>query len=1034
MSRFFIVRPIATIVFMLLIVLFGYLNLEKLPIREYPNVEVPTISISTTYTGASSNIIETKITQPIENVVAGIEGLDNIQSISKEGKSNIQLEFSISRDLDAAANDVRDRINRILNKLPDGADMPIVQKYDSSGTPIMIISITNPNMSKIELSDYVDRYITDRFSVLEGVASVDLIGQYEQSMRLWLNRKEMAARGVTVDDVENALNTENVEYPAGRVESKEKEFPITLRRQYNTPEDFKYIVVSSDENGNLIRISDIARVSIEPKTQRSLFEANGESAISLGISKQSTANSIAISRGARELIANMQEKLPAGMKLQILRDEAEFIEQSIVEVFETIIIAAILVFLIVFIFIGSLKAALIPTITVPISIIGACIILNSLNYSINMLTLLAMVLAIGIVVDDAILVLENVQRRIDDGESPMIAAINGSNQVLFAVISTTVVLLATFLPIGMLPGKTGKLFLEFSVTISAAVGFSSVVALTLTPMLCSRFLATQKRGRFYIFVDNAMRKARIVYADFLELILNSTSPMIISFLVILWATIWIAYYIPGEYEPLEDRNMLMLKVDASEGTGYYAMSKYMHSVLKNVYSLQDQKLAASVLSAIPGFRGGDGNVNSGIVTIELQKQEQRQKSVIQIANELRMALGKVPGVKTSPIFPMGIGTKGSHALQFILGGYEYDELVKWRDIIFEEVKKYPGIYDIDCDYKETTPKFIVEIDKDRAGDLGVSAKTIGSTLEVMFGSRNVTTFMDRGREYDVILQADLESRDNVNDISNIYVKSQSSSALIPLDNIIGIREVGEAGKLGRQNRSRSITISGNISSGYTLGEALDFLERVVREKLPTYAQVYYRGQSKDYKESAGGVVFIFLLAMLISYFVLAAQFESFSSPLTVMLTTPLGAFGAIIGMWLAGYTMNIYSQIGLIMLIGLSAKHGILIVEFANQLRQDGLNFEKALVKAAKLRLRPIIMTGISTVAGSMPLLLAVGAGSASRRNLGVVQVFGGISGILLTLMIVPVGYLLLRPKLTPRGKSTNGDCQTQYELMQEKK
>ncbi|MDR0581066.1 MAG: efflux RND transporter permease subunit [Holosporaceae bacterium] len=1022
MSRFFIARPVATIVFMLLIVLFGYINLKRLPIREYPNIEAPTISISTTYTGASSNIIETKITQPIENAVAGIEGLDNIQSTSKEGKSSIKLEFSISRDLDAAANDVRDRVNRILNKLPDEADTPIVQKYDSSGMPIMIISISNPNMSKIELSDYADRYITDRFSVLEGVASVDLMGQYEQSMRIWLNREEMAARGVTVDDVENALNTENVEYPAGRVESKEKEFPITLRRQYDTPEDFKRIVVSSDKSGNLIRISDIARVSVEPKTQRSLFEANGEPAISLGISKQSTANSIAISRSARELIANMQKKLPVGMKLQILSDEAEFIEQSIAEVFETIIIAAILVFVIVFIFIGSLKAALIPTITVPISIIGACIILNSLNYSINMLTLLAMVLAIGIVVDDAILVLENVQRRIDDGESPLIAAINGSHQVLFAVISTTVVLLATFLPIGMLPGKTGKLFREFSVTISAATGFSSVVALTLTPMLCSRFLTAQKRGKFHIFVDNTMRKARIVYADFLKLILDNTSPTIISFLAILGATIWMACYIPGEYEPLEDRNMLMLKIDASEGTGYYAMSNYMHSILKSVYPLRDQKLAANVLATVPGFRGGDGNVNSGVVTIELQKREQRKKSAVQIANELKMALGKIPGVKASPVFPMGVGVKGSHALQFILGGYEYDELVKWRDVIFEEAKKYPGIYDIDCDYKETTPKFIVEIDKDRAEDLGVSTKAIGSTLEVMFGSRNVTTFVDRGQEYDVILQADLESRDNVNDISNIYVKSQNSSALIPLDNIIDIREVGEAGKLGRQNRSRSIAISGNISSGYTLGEALDFLEKVVREKLPAYAQIYYRGQSKDYKESSGGMTIIFFLAMLISYFVLAAQFESFSSPLAVMLTIPLGAFGAIVAMWLAGYTMNIYTQIGLIMLIGLSAKHGILIVEFANQLRKDGLNFEKALVEAAKLRLRPIIMTGISTVAGSIPLLLAIGAGSASRRNLGVVQVFGGISGILLTLAIVPVGYLLLRPKLTSCDGSINGD------------
>ncbi|MDR1982181.1 MAG: efflux RND transporter permease subunit [Holosporaceae bacterium] len=1017
MSRFFVTRPVATIVLMLLIVLFGYLNLQRLPVREYPNIEVPTISISTTYIGASSNIVETKITQQVENAVAGIEGLDNIQSTSKEGRSNVQLEFSIGRDLDAAANDVRDRINRVLNKLPDGADIPVVRKYDSSGTPVMMISITNPNMTKIELSDYADRYIVDRFSVLDGVASVDLMGQYEQSMRIWLNRKEMASRGITVSDVENALNTENVEYPAGRIESSEKEFPITLNRQYNTPEDFKRIIVSKDENGNPIRISDIARVSIEPKSQRSSFRANKEDTISLGISKQSTANSITISKSARELIKNMQQKLPDGMKLKILRDEAEFIEQSIGEVFETMIIAAFLVFLIVFIFIGSLKAAMIPAITVPISVIGTCIILNSLNYSINMLTLLAMVLAIGIIVDDTILVLENVQRRIDEGESPLNASINGSSQVLFAVISTTVVLLAVFLPIGMLPGKTGKLFSEFSVTISAAVGLSGVVALTLTPMLCCRFLTAHKQSKFNILVDDVMLKMRTIYNNLLKALVLHKSSIVILFLSISGITLLITYNIPGEYEPKEDRNMLTVKIDADEGTGFYAMSSYMDSVLNKIYPLQDKNLANNILAIVPGFRESEGAVNSGMVIIELKKQEDRSLSVFQIASQLRKELSKIPGVKSSPVFPMGIGTKGAHALQFVLGGYDYEELVKWRDIIFTEAKQYSGISDIDCDYKETTPKFRVDIDKDRAGDLSVSVKTIGSTLEAMLGSKNITTFVDRGQEYNVILQADKESRDNIDDISNIYVRSQNSSILVPLDNIINIKELGEASKLGRQNRSRSITISGNISSDYSLSDVLKFLEKVVHEKLPEYAQVYYRGQSKDYKESEGGIVFVFFLAVLISYFVLAAQFESFISPLVVMLTVPLGAFGAIFALWLAGYTMNIYTQIGLIMLIGLSAKHGILIVEFANQLLDKGLKFEKALLEASKLRLRPIIMTGISTVIGAVPLMLASGAGSASRQNLGIVQIFGGISGILLTLVVIPIGYLLFC-----RGEITNKD------------
>jgi multidrug efflux pump len=534
-------------------------------------------------------------------------------------------------------------------------------------------------------------------------------------------------------------------------------------------------------------------------------------------------------------------------------------------------------------------------------------------------------------------------------------------------------------------------------------------------MLCRRFLTAQKQNRFNLSVNNFMLKLSSVYGNFLKTLILHKSLAVISFFAILGITLLLVSNIPGEYEPKEDRNMLFVKMHAQEGTGFYAMSSYMDAVLKKVYPLLDRKAANNILALIPGFRKSDGAVNEGMILIELKKSEERSDSVFQIAARLRSELAKIPGITSSPILPTGIGTKGSHALQFVLGGYDYDELVKWRDIIFEEVKKYPGISDIDCDYKETTPKFRVDIDKDRAGDLNVSAKTVGSTLEVMLGSKNLTTFVDRGREYDVILQSDPKSRDNIDDVSNIYVRSQNSSTLIPLDNVVTVKETGEAGKLGRQNRSRSVTISGNISSGYSLSDVLTFLEKVVREKLPEYAQIYYRGQSKDYKDSEGGVLFVFFLAVLVSYFVLAAQFESFVSPLTVMLTVPLGVFGAVLALWLVRYTMNIYTQIGLIMLIGLSAKHGILIVEFANQLREKGLEFEAALREAATMRLRPILMTGISTVIGAVPLLLASGAGSAARRNIGVVQVFGGISGILLTLLIIPVGYIILCRRSTAK-------------------
>ena len=1002
--RFSVTRPVSVIVFMMIFILFGYLSLSKLPVREYPNIETPTISVMTTYTGASSEIVETKITQILENAVAGIEGLDNISSTSKEGKSTIRLEFSINQDIDVAANDVRDRINQVMSRLPDDVSTPVVQKMDTDSMPVMIISVTSDKITQMELSDYVDRYIIDRFSVIDGVASVNMMGNFEQSMRIWLNRKEMAARKVTVEDVTKALRQENVEYPSGRLESVYKEYPITVDKRFNKVKDFRNLVVSKDDSGNFIRLGDIAKINVEPKSQRSVFKANDQMVITFGISKQSRANTLTIAKTARELVDQLQKQLPDGMKIKVLMDNSSFISDSINEVFISMLIAAVLVFCIVFVFIGSVKAALIPSVTVPISLISACMVLKLVGASINMLTLLAMVLAVGIVVDDAILVLENIQRRIDEGEPPLKASALGTQQVLFAVISTTVVLLAVFLPIGMLPGKAGKLFIEFSIAISSAVCFSSFIALTLTPMLCSKLLSKQKIAKFQKTVDSALAKSKSSYKKLLEKLLNYPKQIIAAFFAILVVIGLISANMVGEYEPKEDRNQLMIKVSAQEGTGLYEMVNYMNTVLSSIHYLCDENFATNILMSIPGFGPASGDVNSGIFMINLVDKKKRDKSVFDLIQDLNKKLQQIPGIKAYTILPMGISPGGSYPLQFILGGYSYEELVKWRDIILHEAAQSPYISNIDTDYKETTPKLRVAIDNDRAGDLGVTTNNIGSTLEVMLGSKQVTTFTDRGQEYDVILQSD--KRESVHDISNIYVKS-ATSELISLDNLINIREVGEAAKLGRQNRTRSITISGNISRNHSLSEGIDFLKKVVKEKLPEYAQIHYKGQTKDYNESQGSMAFIFILALLVSYFVLAAQFESFVSPFVVMLTVPMGIFGALLAMYLCNFTINIYTEIGLIMLIGLSAKQGIIIVEFANQLRDEGLPFKDALLKASELRLRPIVMTGISTVIGAVPLLLATGASSASRQNLGVVEVFGGLSGVLLTLIIVPFGYSL---------------------------
>lgn len=1001
-------RPITTLVFMILILLFGYLNLREIGIREYPNIETPTISVSTTYTGASASVVETKITQQIENAIAGIEGLDSITSSSKDGKSFVTLEFAINRDLDSAANDVRDRVNSIYNKLPDSADFPVIRKYDTSGFPCVMIAVSAP-MSSLEITDYLNRYLVDKFSVIEGVASVDIAGSQEKSMRIWLNRKQMAAHNVTVSDIVNAIQTENVEYPAGRIESEYLEFPLTINRQYNVPEDFEKIIVSRDSDGNPIRISDIATVVIDSKSSRSYFSANGSPAVAIQVSKSQTADVIQISRDVRALVKTLEKTLPAGMKMQVLRDESSFIHESINEVFESLMIAAALVFLIIYLFIGSIRAAMITAATVPVSIIGSFIVLNTLDYSINMLTLLAMVLAIGIVVDDAILVLENIQRHIEDGKSPMQAAIEGSNQVLFAVISTTVVLISVFLPISMLPGKTGKMFTEFSVAISTAVCISSLVALTLTPMLCSKFLLRAENSGNKL-LERVVQSSGNFYKKVLSKLIEYKKCVALAFAVIAGVVSMFFMILPGEYEPREDRNAMFLKLTGQERTGYYAMRDYADQVFKTVCPILNNAGLTSLITVIPAFGNASGAVNSSNLMMEFIGSQYRSKSTFQLANELKNAVSPIPGIKASPILPMGIGASGSHALQFIIGGPDYEELAKWKDIVLEEVKKYPGISDIDSDYEETTPKFFVNINKERAGDLNISAQTVGSTLEVMLGSKSVTTYIDGGREYDVVLQADRESRSEMKDVSNIYVRSNNGQ-LIPLDNIVEITESGTPSSLARYDRTRCITFSGNISSGYSMSDVVNFIETTIKSKLPEYAQISYKGQTKDYKQSEGSMLFVFALAILISYLALAAQFESFRHPLVIMLSVPLGGFGALMALYLLGYTMNIYSQIGLIMLIGLNSKHGILIVEFANQLRESGMGIKQALLEAARLRLRPIMMTGISTIVGAIPLMLATGASCVSRQNLGIVEVFGGLSGILLTLLIIPIGYLIMDDK-----------------------
>ena len=1005
---FSVVRPVATIVLMLILIVFGLIGLRNMPVREYPDIDVPTISISTEYDGASASVVETKITEIIEGTVAGIEGLDSIESTSQDGRSRVTLEFSVNRDIDAAANDVRDRVSRILSKLPDEADSPVVAKYDSSGSPVMIIALTSTGMTRMELTDYADRYLIDRFSVIEGVADAGILGGQEQSMRIWLNRTAMAARGITVADIEKTLLSENVENPGGRIESSEREFVVRLKRQYYTAEDFRNMVLKRNGDGDYIRLGDVASVAVDSRNQRQLFTANKQPMIGIGIYKQSTANTLTVSSGARSLIRELEKNLPEGMAMRVLRDESRFINASIAEVEDSLIVSAILVLLIIFLFLGSLRASVIPALTVPISLIASFIVMNMLGYSVNLLTLLALVLAIGMVVDDTIVVLENIHRRIEDGEHPLLASVRGSDQVVFAVIATTLVLVAVFMPICLWTGKTGKLFTEFAVAMTASVCFSSVVALTLTPMLCSKLLKS-KNNESYLAraVDWCLGWSEWLYDRMLRFVAHFKFFTACIFLAICVLMAWGWQRLPAEYEPQEDRAAVNIRMQAPEGTNFYAMNDASVEVMNAVYPIVEAGEGTTMMVVVPTFGDSQGAVNRGFAMLELEEWSGRKRTSMEITAELRKKLAGISSLKVQPFLPSGIGSRGN-PVQFVIGGPDYNELVKWRDILLEKAKNYPGLVDVDYDYKETTPQLHVEVDRDRANELGISASVIGTTLETMLGSKKVTTYLDRGQEYDVVLQADRFSRATPTDLSNIYVSSQNSDKLIPLDNLVTVREIGDAGRLSRYNRVRAITITGNVASGYALSDVLAYLEKTAREELPEYAQISYKGQSKDLKQASGSMVFIFALALLVSYLVLSAQFESFVSPFVVMLTVPLGMIGAVAALNMMGMTMNLYTQIGIIMLIGLAAKNGILIVEFANQLRDSGVEFEEAVFRAARLRLRPILMTGISTVAGAIPLLIATGAGAVSRRCLGAVVFYGGTSACFLTIFIVPIGYLLL--------------------------
>lgn len=1001
-------RPIFATVLNLLLVVFGLFSIAQLSVREYPDIDIPVVSVETRYTGASAAIMETQVTQILENQLAGIEGVRRITSASQEGRSSINIEFELSRDIDAGANDVRDRVSRVLGELPEQADSPRIQKADADASPIVWFVLTSDRMSNLELSDYANRYLLDRLRTIDGVADVRLGGNLEYAMRIELDRHQLAARGLTAEDIENALRNQNVERPAGRIESLQREFTLRTPRSFASADDFRQLVVGRNDEGFVTRLGDVAHVVRGAENPRTSFKANGVPSLGLGVLRTSTANTLAVAQDARAEVARLRPTLPEGMNIELNFDSSEFIEGALSEVIKTLIYASLMVVVVIYLFLGSVKATLIPAVTVPISLLASFIFLNMFGFSINILTLLALVLAIGLVVDDAIVMIENIHRRLELGEPPLLASYRGAREVGFAIVATTAVLIAVFAPLAFLDGQVGRLFREFALALAASVFCSSIVALTLAPVLASTLFTARPTDRAHrpSLIDRLFNRLSAAYTRLLEGLIKRVWIGVALFLVLLGASALFMTLVKQEFVPYEDRGGFFISVVGPEGASFPAMLDVMDEVEAPLVKRLGGEVER-ILVRVPGFGAGD-EVNSGFLIATLSGWDSGRRGTDVISEEVSREVVNLLDARAFVIPRQGFGLRLSQPVQVTIGGGTFEELAAWRDRVLARARdELPGLVRLDSDYRATKPQIDLDIDMDKAADLGVTHLQIAQTLETFMSGRRVTTYEDDGEEYNVLIQAPDPARRTPDVLDELYVRS-SQNQLVPLAMLVSTREVAAAATLNRLDRVRTITLSAGLAPGYTLGAALSDLETLIREELPEQVQINYSGESRDFKDSARSIFLVFGMALLVVYLVLAAQFESFVHPLVVMTTVPLAIFGALLGLLTFDQSFNIYSQIGLVMLIGMAAKNGILIVEFANQQRDAGMPFDAALVSAAAIRLRPILMTTLSTVAGAVPLILSSGAGAEARMILGLV-IFGGVAlSAVITLVVVPCFYALM--------------------------
>jgi len=1011
----FIRRPVLASMVSLGLVLVGLIGYTRLPIREFPDADSPVVTVTTILPGASPQVVESAVTDVLEEELSSVEGLRTMSSSSAEQVSTITLEFLLDRSIENAAQDVRDKVARIRGFLPEDIEEPVVAKEDADAFPIIFMSLSSDSYSLIELSDIGDRIIKPRLQTIPGVSGAPIFGERRFSMRVWLSPQELAARGLTAQDVESAIRSRSVEIPAGRIESQRREFSVRYLGEMKTAEEFSELTVASSEN-QLVKLKDVARIEAGPEDERSVTRYSGKDAVFVGVVRQSKANVLDVAAGVNRELPAIRAALPAGVKLDMAFDGTIFVQRSINEARDTLLLTAGLVILIIFLFLATLRATIIPALAIPVSIIATFAILSALNYSINTFTLLGLILAIGIVVDDAIIVLENAYRHQEElGKDPLTAAIDGTKEITTAVIATTIALIAVFSPLLFLTGATGRLFNEFGVAVGGSVLISGIVALTLTPMLSAKILRVSKReSGFHKAVQSVLGSITSGYVRLLSGSLRRPS-IVIAGGALLTASAFLLYRaLEREFVPADDRGFFFTFVVAPEGASVQYTDEYLKQIEAIAHRTKDIRSTFS-------FVGFGGSPSSGFFGAILTDAEERDRSAQDVINEVQpQFFFGVPGVFAFASNPPAFGGF-LPPVQFVVRHRDFETLANGMDIFVNRARTIPGLMNVDTDLRVTRPELVVSLDRDRAEDLGVPARDIAVTLQTMLGGRDVSRFTSDNKLYDVILRLDPGERSTPSDITGLKVRGRDG-ALVPLDAVTRVEERSGPRQLNHHNRVRSFTLSASMAPGFTLGQALDSLNAAAAEVLPAGSTIDYAGESREFRDSGGALAFAFALALIFVFMVLAAQFESLLHPFTVLLAVPLAVTGALGALWLAGSTLNVYSQVGMILLIGLVSKNSILLVTYANDLRAKGMEAVAAMREAGRIRLRPILMTSVAAVIGALPIALGLGAGAGSRRPLGYAIIGGLIVSTMLTLFLVPAVFVVFerlrrtKPMPAPTG------------------